>query len=75
MARFRIASTPRYRDSKTGEWKDGEALFLTCQAWRQAAEDVAESLRRGAGRRQGNGKDADPWASEASGGFSDEPPF
>jgi single-strand DNA-binding protein len=48
VARFRIASTPRYRDSKTGEWKDGEALFLTCQVWRQTAENVAESLTRGA---------------------------
>jgi single-strand DNA-binding protein len=47
VARFRIASTPRYRDSKTGEWKDGEPLFLTCQVWRQAAENVAESLTRG----------------------------
>ena len=47
VARFRIASTPRYRDGKTGEWKDGEALFLTCQVWRQAAENVAESLTRG----------------------------
>jgi single-strand DNA-binding protein len=129
VARFRIASTPRYRDSKTGEWKDGETLFLTCQVWRQAAENAAESLTRGtraivtgklrqrsyetkegdkrtvyelecdevgvslrnatakvskvtrtsggeaAAARQGNGKDADPWASEAPGGYSDEPPY
>jgi single-strand DNA-binding protein len=47
VARFRIASTPRYRDNATGEWKDGDTLFLTCQVWRQAAENVAESLRRG----------------------------
>ena len=47
VARFRIASTPRYRDSKTGEWKDGDSLFLTCQAWRQLAEHVAESLDKG----------------------------
>jgi single-strand DNA-binding protein len=47
VARFRIASTPRYRGSKSGEWKDGETLFLTCQVWRQAAENVAESLTRG----------------------------
>ena len=47
MARFRIASTPRYRDSKTGEWKDGETLFLTCQVWRQMGENAAESLTRG----------------------------
>nr|PZN44869.1 MAG: single-stranded DNA-binding protein [Actinomycetota bacterium] len=47
VARFRIASTPRYMDRQTGEWKDGEALFLTCNIWRQAAENVAESLTRG----------------------------
>jgi single-strand DNA-binding protein len=47
VARFRIASTPRTYDSKTNEWKDGESLFLTCQVWRQAAENVAESLQRG----------------------------
>jgi len=47
VARFRIASTPRYRDNATGEWKDGDALFLTCNVWRQAAENVAESLTRG----------------------------
>jgi single-strand DNA-binding protein len=47
VARFRIASTPRYRDNATGEWKDGDTLFLTCQVWRQAAENVAETLRRG----------------------------
>jgi single-strand DNA-binding protein len=47
VARFRIASTPRYRDSASGQWKDGEALFLTCQAWRHAAENTAESLTRG----------------------------
>ena len=128
VARFRIASTPRYRDSTTGEWKDGEPLFLTCVAWRQLAENVAESLTRGArpivtGKlrqrsyqtregdkrtvyeldvdevgpslrnatakvskvtrtsggeaqaKQSSGKDADPWASEAPGGYSDEPPF
>jgi single-strand DNA-binding protein len=46
-ARFRIASTPRYRDNATGEWKDGDTLFLTCQVWRQAAENVAETLQRG----------------------------
>ena len=47
VASFRIASTPRYRDNATGEWKDGDTLFLTCQVWRQAAENVAESLQRG----------------------------
>jgi single-strand DNA-binding protein len=141
VARFRVASTPRFRDNTTGEWKDGDSLFLTCNVWRQAAENVAESLQRGmrvivSGRlRQrsyetkegekrtvyeievddvgpslrnasakvnranrsradngggGNGQaisgpqgggavhagaDADPWASDTSGGFSDEPPF
>src|SRR6478609_1061832 len=47
VARFRIASTPRYRDNQSGEWKDGESLFLTCNVWRQMAENVAESLTRG----------------------------
>ncbi|WP_435849588.1 single-stranded DNA-binding protein [Streptomyces microflavus] len=47
VAKFRIASTPRTFDRQTNEWKDGDALFLTCQVWRQAAENVAESLTRG----------------------------
>jgi single-strand DNA-binding protein len=150
VARFRVASTPRFRDNSTGEWKDGDSLFLTCNVWRQAAENVAESLTRGmrvlvsgrlrqrsyetkegekrtvyevevddvgpslrnasakvnriarsgsgdggygggqrgsggsGGRPPGGqgssggghgGADADPWASDSSGGYSDEPPF
>jgi single-strand DNA-binding protein len=47
VASFRVASTPRFRDQASGEWKDGEALFLSCNVWRQAAENVAESLQRG----------------------------
>jgi single-strand DNA-binding protein len=47
VAKFRVASTPRFRDNSTGEWKDGDSLFLTCNVWRQAAENVAESLTRG----------------------------
>jgi len=47
VANFRIASTPRTFDRQTNEWKDGEALFLTCSVWRQAAENVAESLQKG----------------------------
>src|SRR6188472_4445470 len=47
VARFRVASTPRFRDNATGEWKDGDSLFLTCNVWRQAAENVAETLTRG----------------------------
>src|ERR1700731_2525710 len=47
VARFRVASTPRYLDKNTNEWKDGDSLFLTCNVWRQAAENVAESLTRG----------------------------
>ncbi|MFJ9020777.1 single-stranded DNA-binding protein [Streptomyces sp. NPDC102259] len=47
VAKFRIASTPRIYDKQTSEWKDGESLFLTCSVWRQAAENVAESLARG----------------------------
>ena len=117
VARFRIASTPRYRDNATGEWKDGDTLFLTCVAWRHVGENIAESLRRGnrtivTGRlrqrsyetqegdkrtvyelqvdeagpslrgatakvikaaRPGNGQPAD--TGEASGSYSDEPPF
>ncbi len=144
VARFRVASTPRFRDNATGEWKDGDSLFLTCNVWRQAAENVAESLTRGmrvivsgrlrqrsyetkegekrtvyevevddvgpslrnasakvnrvarlgggaaataaAGRRRRGGRsgggraaaaaqDADPWATDSPGGYSDEPPF
>ncbi|MFX0573761.1 single-stranded DNA-binding protein [Nocardia nepalensis] len=44
---FTVASTPRYRDPNSGEWKDGEALFLRCNLWREAAENAAESLSRG----------------------------
>jgi len=47
VASFRVASTPRFMDRQTNEWKDGESLFLTCNVWRQAAENVAESLQRG----------------------------
>jgi single-strand DNA-binding protein len=47
VAKFRLASTPRYLDKQTNEWKDGESLFLTCNVWRQAAENCAESLQRG----------------------------
>jgi single-strand DNA-binding protein len=48
VAKFRVASTPRIMDRQTNEWKDGEPLFLSCTVWRQAAENVAESLQRGA---------------------------
>jgi len=47
VATFRIASTPRVMDRATNEWKDGDSLFLSCNVWRQAAENVAESLQRG----------------------------
>jgi single-strand DNA-binding protein len=47
VAKFRVASTPRIFDKQTNEWKDGDGLFLTCSVWRQAAENVAESLQRG----------------------------
>ncbi len=47
VANFTVASTPRTFDKNTNEWKDGEALFLRCSVWRQAAENVAESLQRG----------------------------
>ena len=47
VANFRVASTPRTFDKQTNEWKDGDSLFLSCSVWRQAAENVAESLQRG----------------------------
>ena len=47
VANFTVASTPRTFDRQTNEWKDGEALFLRCNIWRQAAENVAETLQRG----------------------------
>lgn len=47
VASFTVASTPRNFDRQTNEWKDGDALFLRCSIWRQAAENVAESLQRG----------------------------
>ena len=47
VANFTVASTPRTFDRQSGEWKDGEALFLRCNVWRQPAENVAESLTRG----------------------------
>ena len=127
VAKFRVASTPRYFDKAANEWKDGDSLFLTCTVWRQAAENVAESLTRGTrvivtgrlkqrsyetkegekrtvyelevdevgpspAQRLGEGHqghphqaggetaasaraDADPWASDGPGGYSDEPPF
>ena len=48
VANFTVASTPRMFDRQTNEWKDGEALFLRCAIWREAAENVAESLTKGA---------------------------
>ncbi|AGP31992.1 single-stranded DNA-binding protein [Corynebacterium terpenotabidum] len=47
VANFRVASTPRRFDSQSNQWVDGEALFLTCNIWRQAAENVANSLTKG----------------------------
>ena len=47
VANFSVASTPRNFDKNTNEWVDGEAMFLRCSIWRQAAENVAESLQRG----------------------------
>lgn len=48
VANFTVASTPRMFDRQTNEWKDGEALFLRCAIWREAAENVADSLHKGA---------------------------
>ena len=47
VAKFRIASTPRYFDKASGEWRDGDPLFLSCNLWRDPAENAAESLARG----------------------------
>ena len=47
VANFTVASTPRNFDKNSNEWVDGEAMFLRCSIWRQAAENVAESLQRG----------------------------
>jgi single-strand DNA-binding protein len=47
VANFTVASTPRTFDRQTNEWKDGDTLFLNCSIWRQAAENVAESLQKG----------------------------
>ena len=47
VANFTVASTPRTFDRQSNEWKDGETLFMRCSIWREAAENVAESLHRG----------------------------
>lgn len=47
VANFTVASTPRTFDRATGEWKDGDAMFINCSVWRQAAENVAETLTKG----------------------------
>lgn len=48
VANFTVASTPRVFDRQSGQWRDGEALFMRCSIWRQPAENVAESLIKGA---------------------------
>jgi single-strand DNA-binding protein len=47
VAKFRVASTPRFMDKNTSQWKDGDPLFLACTVWRGVAENVAETLKRG----------------------------
>jgi single-strand DNA-binding protein len=47
VANFTVASTPRTFDRQSNEWRDGDAMFLNCAVWRQAAENVAESLQKG----------------------------
>ena len=49
VAAFTVASTPRTYDKDTGQWKDGDTLFLRCSAWRALGEHTAESLRKGSG--------------------------
>jgi len=48
LVRFTVASTPRIFDQKTNQWKDGDPLFMSCSAWRDMAENIAESLSKGA---------------------------
>ncbi|WP_117215244.1 single-stranded DNA-binding protein [Allorhizocola rhizosphaerae] len=48
LVRFTVASTPRVFDQKTNQWRDGEPLFMTCSAWRDLADNIAESLSKGA---------------------------
>ena len=47
VANFRVASTPRTFNKTTNQWEDGEAMFLTCNVWRQAAENASQSLAKG----------------------------
>ncbi len=47
VVKFRVASTPRFPDRQTGEWKDGDTLFMFCEQWQQPAENAAESLKKG----------------------------
>lgn len=47
VANFTIASTPRTFDRNSNDWKDGETLFLRASVWKEAAENVAESLTKG----------------------------
>ena len=47
VCNFRVASTPRTFNKTTNQWEDGEAMFLTCNVWRQAAENAAASLAKG----------------------------
>lgn len=47
VCNFRVASTPRRYNSQTNQWEDGEAMFLTCNAWKQLGENTAESLAKG----------------------------
>ena len=47
VADFTVASTPRTYDRNAGEWRDGDTLFMRCSVWRETAENVAESLRKG----------------------------
>ena len=68
VANFTVASTPRTFDRQTNEWRDGDAMFLNCAVWRQAAENVAESLQKGMrvivqGRALGTGPLTFSWSS------------
>lgn len=63
-ATFTVASTPRKRNSKTGEYEDGQPMFVRCTAWRALAENVAETLSKGSGVIVTGRLTVDRWQSD-----------
>lgn len=68
VASFTIASTPRFPDRATGEWKDGETWFLNCSAWGDMAENITTSLSRGMAVVATGRLQARSWDEDAPGG-------